>query len=246
MTRQDTTCFQIKKGTFHLLVCYDMVATCTSVDEGVSAINTFQPDLVFLDMEIGAEEGFEVLDKIADINFETIVVTMHPEYAKQAFRYNVTDFLTKPVQKELLKEAVERILNKQDTDIEQQLSELKSKINSLNKVGIRLADENDSLLLSIDEISYCESKGSRTIVHLTNGESHVATGSLGDFGKALEQKHFTRIHNQYLINLLHLKRYRRASQNVVMEGWSRPLSVSNNYKGKLIIWLRDITVRSNR
>lgn len=227
------------------MVCpeVDVIASCTNVTESVEAIRTFQPDLIFLDMDLGAEEGFEVLDHTQEFNFETIIVTMHSGYAKEAFKYQVTHFLTKPVQKEQLREAVERIIQNRHSNVEHQIQLLQDKIGRLHRIGIRLAEEPEIIFCSIDQISYCESNGSRTKVHFIDGRSYLANGNLGNFTSVLEGQHFVRIHHQYLINLLHLERYQRVTHNVMMRGEKRPLSVSNSYKGKLIIKIREMTIR---
>ena len=222
----------------------DVVSSCTNVQESVEAIKAYRPDLIFLDMELGAEDGFEVLQKTKDISFETIVVTVYPEYAKEAFKYNVAHFLTKPVQKEELAEAIQRISIDQASSIgiENQLKQLRNKVESINRIGIRLSDEPEIIFLSTHQINYCESNGNKTKIHLCNGEVYLANGTLGNFGKILETSHFIRVHHQYLINLLHLERYNRATSNVTVNGERRPLNVSNNYKGRLLIKLREITI----
>ena len=169
-------------------------------------------------------------------------VTVHTEYAKEAFKHKVLHFLTKPVQREELAEAIQRISTKRELGLEKRLQQLQEKVERLNRIGIRLSEEPEIIFLSTDQISYCESKGNKTIIYLSNGECHLANGTLGSFEKVLGVKHFIRVHHQYLINLLHLERYNRATSNVLVKGQKRPLNVSNNYKGKLLVRLREITI----
>jgi two-component system LytT family response regulator len=83
---------------------------------GIRVINTFQPDIVFLDIEMPGYSGLQILDFIApeQVNFELIFTTAYSEYAIKAFELNAIDYLLKPLRDEQVETAVakERGINK--------------------------------------------------------------------------------------------------------------------------------------
>ncbi|MBK7668410.1 MAG: response regulator [Sphingobacteriaceae bacterium] len=79
-----------------------------SVETAVKLINEKEPDLVFLDINLGDGSGFNVLEKTAFKNFKTIFVTAYDQYAIKAFKVSALDFLLKPVDLDELSEAVKK------------------------------------------------------------------------------------------------------------------------------------------
>src|SRR5687767_9936660 len=74
-----------------------IVAVCDSAKDGIEAVRRFQPDLVFLDIDMPEMTGFELLEQLNPITFEVIFTTAHEDYAIQAFKVNALDYLLKPV-----------------------------------------------------------------------------------------------------------------------------------------------------
>ena len=86
----------------------EVVATADSAETGKDVIETHHPDLVFLDIEMPQENGFQLLQKFEDRNFEVVFVTAHPEYAMKAIKFHPLDYLLKPVSLAELKMTVEK------------------------------------------------------------------------------------------------------------------------------------------
>ena len=76
------------------------VSEAATVQEAIQAMETFQPHLIFLDVQMNTENGFQLLDKLTGYQFEVIFVTAHHEFAVKAFRYNALDYLMKPIDSE--------------------------------------------------------------------------------------------------------------------------------------------------
>ncbi len=83
-----------------------------SVAEAVEGIGRLAPQIVFLDVHMGSEAGFEVLDRLDSTDFELIFTTAYQEYAVKAFRYSAIDYLIKPINAAELETAVRRALTK--------------------------------------------------------------------------------------------------------------------------------------
>jgi two-component system LytT family response regulator len=90
----------------------DLVAVCSSVNEGSEAILHYRPDLVFLDVEIAPSTGFDLLQNLNPISFEVIFTTAFDKYAVRAIKASALDFILKPVGKEELGLAIERFKQK--------------------------------------------------------------------------------------------------------------------------------------
>src|SRR6266704_1521334 len=79
---------------------------CNSAREGMMIIQKYQPDLIFLDVEMPRMNGFEMLEAIEEINFQVIFTTAHDQFAARAFRVSAVDYLLKPIDSEDLVSAV--------------------------------------------------------------------------------------------------------------------------------------------
>ena len=90
----------------------DIIATTTSSEEGVQLIQTQEIDLVFLDIEMPVLNGFDVLRSVDTLDFDVIFVTAYDQYAIKAFKYSAIDYLLKPIDKEELINAVNRVQKK--------------------------------------------------------------------------------------------------------------------------------------
>src|SRR5437870_9023887 len=83
----------------------------SNVQEGIAGIDAVAPALVFLDIEMNGETGFDLLRRIENRNFQIIFITAHDNYALKAFRFNAVDYLLKPIVLDELKEAVGKATN---------------------------------------------------------------------------------------------------------------------------------------
>src|ERR1700694_3905112 len=84
---------------------------CSSGDEGIISIQKYQPDLIFLDIEMPRMSGFDMLEKLQPFHFDVIFTTAYDQYAIRAFKYTALDYLLKPIDTEDLKKAVEKYLH---------------------------------------------------------------------------------------------------------------------------------------
>ena len=86
----------------------EIISSCASGEKGLMAIRKFQPDLVFLDVQMPHMTGFQLLEQLEVINFKVIFVTAFDQYAIKAIKFSALDYLVKPVDADELVEAIER------------------------------------------------------------------------------------------------------------------------------------------
>src|SRR5688500_7270266 len=94
---------------------------CYSGESALSAMLEQQPQIVFLDIEMPKMIGFEMLEKLPEINFEIIFTTSYDQYAIKAIRFSALDYLLKPVDREELQKAVQKVTQQQNHQLPQQL-----------------------------------------------------------------------------------------------------------------------------
>ncbi len=204
--------------------------------EAIALINKTKPDIVFLDVEMDDMNGFEVLERLDNTNFKVIFTTAYDKYAIQAIRFSALDYLLKPIQKNDLMAALERAKEQTNVVEKQQVSGLaeiaKNKPTQLERIGLTT---NDGLIFrNVKDIIHCESDRNYTLVHLINNEKLLVSKALKEIDETLEGSGFFRIHNSFLINLSHVKKYVRGDGGHVIMSNSKEINVSRSKKDEFL------------
>ncbi len=213
-----------------------VVAECTESEDGYLKIKELHPDLVFLDIEMPIMNGFQLLEKIGNINFSLVFVTAYDQFAVKAFRFSALDYLLKPIDGKDLKAAVDKA-EKRLWPQTQQLNLLKQQLQSDAKVlpdKIALPYQNGVTFAEIKNVVYCESDNNYTRIHTVDGNHYMVAKTLGDIQEVLEERNFLRVHRQYLVNLNHIKKYVRGEGNYLVLSNNQSIPVARNQKDKLI------------
>lgn len=187
-------------------------ALAESVEEGVKQIHKYNPQLVFLDIEMPIENGFELFKYFDHFHFDVVFTTAYKQFAIKAIKYSALDYLLKPINFIDLREAISRLEQKMDLDQKQERIEtlisnlsigedIRSKIALPTMEGFRLE--------MINSIIYCEADENYTKIHLTSGEMLLVPRTLKVIEELLPSSHFFRIHKSYLINLNFVKNYKK-------------------------------------
>ena len=148
----------------------EIISTAHSGTEALKKIQTSHPQLVFLDIEMPNMNGFQLLEQLSKIDFELIFTTSYDQYAIKAFKFSAIDYLLKPVDREELEKAVEKVSKKLTNNINQQLDILLQKINqpSAPVQKIALPTMQGLELVSIDSIINCSANSNYTEFFLTD------------------------------------------------------------------------------
>lgn len=199
------------------------------VATGLQKINSFKPDIVFLDVEMGDGTGFDLMNKISNPAFQLIFTTAHNKYAIQAFKCSAIDYLLKPVDftelENSLKKANENIstgsLSKQMAVLMQQLS---TKENTDKQIVLK--DSEASYFVKVADILYCEAEGSYTKFYLQNNTPVVISKNLSIYEELLALYGFIRTHHSYLVNPVKIKMYDKTDGGTLIlhSGHSVPIS----------------------
>ncbi|GHC43254.1 LytR/AlgR family response regulator transcription factor [Ulvibacter litoralis] len=216
-----------------LLVPYEstiqLLGTYTTVDDGIKAIEAVQPDVVFLDIQIHDQTGFDLLDKLATIPFEVIFTTAHNNYAIDAFKYSALDYLLKPITKidfdaAVLKFQKKNSLEETTNKLKVLFHNLSTQTEGLKKMAIPTLD--GFVFVAISEIIRCESDGNYTHITLKNGEHLTASKTLKHFEDVLPTLNFFRIHKSHLINLNYVEKYLKGKGGYVQMNDGKNIEVA--------------------
>jgi len=205
----------------------EVVAMCANGKEGIRAIETHRPDLVFLDIEMPGMNGFEMLEQCHNHDFEVIFTTAYNEYAIQAIRHSALDYLLKPIDKDELVNALERARQIKKTKPADRVTELLELISVKKDFGqIALPTFEGLMMVNTSDILYCESESAYTRFYMVDKKCITISKVLKDAETLLADKGFFRVHNSYLINLRYISKYIRGNGGEVImnDGKSIPVS----------------------
>lgn len=216
----------------------EILAVATDIDKAFLLINELKPDIVFLDVQIGTQTGFELLQKFSKVDFSVIFTTAHEQYAVRAFKFSATDYLMKPIIAEELTDAVSKVLNIQkdkdrDMDIRMLLHNLHHELKPGNK-KIAIPTLTGYHLIQVEDIIRCQSDVNYTIVHFTNQPKVVVSKTLREFENMLEPHGFIRLHHSHLVNPAYIKEYHKGKGGYVILNDKSEIEVSVRKKEVLM------------
>jgi two-component system LytT family response regulator len=199
----------------------EVTGTAANATEARTIIAAVNPDVVFLDISMPGENGFELLESLPDRKFQVIFVTAHSEFAMQAIKASAVDYVLKPVNIDNLIAAVSKvqqrlIKNTSFADDQYLLNELLRNIKSKEApTKIALPQLGGYTFLDINQIVSLQADSNYTIIHKKDMHKMVVTRTLKDFEDILDSNLFLRVHKSYIINLSCVKEYSTADGGMV-------------------------------
>jgi len=207
----------------------ELLGTFQKPEEAIQFLQKKQPDLLFLDIEMPRMTGFELLGKLAAVNFQVIFVTAYSEYALEAFKNNAVDYVLKPVDNNELSSAVDKAIaiihEKKETQANENLVKLLSEtLNQNNKLIVPTS--KGMSFIPQEEVMHLEGYEGYTRIHLIDETVILSSYSLGKFEKMLG-KTFFKCHKSHIINVPKVRSFENEGY-VVLENEHRvPISRAN-------------------
>ncbi|MEO6820751.1 MAG: response regulator [Ginsengibacter sp.] len=173
----------------------EVIGEAANANEGIQKIETLNPDLIFLDIQMPGKTGFEMLTEL-DKAPSVIFVTAYDEFALKAFEVNAMDYLMKPVEPKRLAEALSKVRLKEEEEL-----------LSYNRRG--LLGENDQVFVKdgercwfvkLSEVRLFESVGNYAKVFFGSHKPLILK-SLNALEEKLDEKVFFRANRKHIINL---------------------------------------------
>lgn len=185
-----------------------VIATAQNAIDGKEAIQRKNPQLIFLDIQMPGQNGFDLLRSLQDFSFELIFVTAFDQYGIQAVKFAAIDYLLKPVSISELCEAVARASKKikekqQNMHLENLLHVLQHQANTeIHRIALPALKETRFILPK--DILYCEASNNYTSFTLQSGEKLVISKPIYEYEPLLQQYGFIRCHQSWLVNKRHV------------------------------------------
>lgn len=206
--------------------------------KGKEALINEKPDVLFLDIEMPTMNGFDLLLHLPSIEFEVVFVTAFDQFALKAFDFSAIDYLLKPIRKEKLLQAVQKVKNHQmdklaKENLEALIHNILIQTNHTHE-HIALPTNEGFSFVKISDILFLEADSNYTWLNLTNHQKMLVSKSLGEIEKLLPASTFCRIHKTFVTNTQHLERYIRGQGGVLVMKDGSQLPVSRTYKEHLL------------
>ena len=217
----------------------ELIGVYSSPIEGLAAIKNEKPDLVFLDIEMPKMNGFQLLKSIDKVDFGVIFTTAFDQFAVQAFKVSAVDYLVKPIDDDELKLAVEKGEKRNPKSSAVSVEFLLEQMQE-NKLSDRLflPTLNGLEFIEKELVVRCESDSNYTTVFLKNEDKMVISKTLKEFEDLLPEKHFFRVHNSHIINLLYVQKYVRGDGGHLVMKNGNIVPVSRAKKQLLLEYLQ--------
>lgn len=214
-----------------------LLPSARTVEQAIALIDREHPELIFLDIKLGNQTGFDLLEKTAFKDFHIIFVTAYSQYALKAIKTSAIDYLLKPVNRNELMLAIEKVKKREAIELDHvvlkrfgQLIENASKVKA-RKISIPTAEGYEllpvaDLLYLVADRNYCE-------VYLKSGTKKITTRHLGSFEESLPD-HFVRIHKSNMVNVHEVVLYSPGNGGFVKMSNGKRLEVSRRRRKTLL------------
>lgn len=209
----------------------EVIALASSAEEARKLIEKHQPQLLFLDINMPNEDGFELLESIEQKNFSVIFITAHNQFALKALKAGAIDYIEKPIDIEDLQEAVAKVKNKSAGAGQLDFGLIKSMLedykNDSKTDTIAIPTLSGYEIIRTEDIVHLEADESYTKIFLSNGKKCVSSMTIARYEKVLDENTFYRIHKSHIINTRHhLKEFNRHEGNLAImdDGSSIPVA----------------------
>ena len=211
----------------------DVLGEASNVDEGLELIRNTQLDLVFLDVEMPYGNAFDLLEKVGDVDFETVFVTAYNHYAIDALNAHASYYLMKPISIDELIKAVDYVL-----EIKRKEEALQNEVlvpKSATVQGkITLPQQDGFDVIETADILYCKADDNYTEIYLNNNKKKVISKTLKYFEDLLNDHGFARVHKSYLVNVNEITKYVKGKGGSVVLSNGKQIMVSASKKAKLL------------
>jgi two-component system LytT family response regulator len=215
----------------------EVIGEAASPVEALKLIRQLQPDLLFLDIEMGAESGFDLLRSLNGAQtFEVIFVTAFDKYGIQAVKACAIDYLLKPINILELTSAVDKAL--QHIGPKKENLRLKELISNFDRgedeqrIAISMADKIE--FVAINNIIRLQAEGNYTHIHLNNGKKYMVSKTLKDYDDLLVPFGFLRTHQSHLVNFKKIASYVKTEGGFIVMSDGSQVPVSRMKKDEIL------------
>jgi two-component system, LytTR family, response regulator len=217
---------------------FRVVSEADSVESAIAVTTTTAPEVLYLDIQLGARSGFEVLEGLRGVASPLVIFsTAYSEHAVRAFEVQALDYLLKPYDRERFLQSISRVrtaLADPDRSVfEEQVRRLLASVSGRPAVArqILVRDGERAFFVAVDEIQRVAAAGNYVEVH-TAGKIHLVRDSLSEFIAQLDPAEFLRVHRSHVVRVSFIAELRplfHGDYELVLRDGQR-LGLSRRYK----------------
>jgi len=213
---------------------------CYSAASALASVKDQKPQILFLDIEMPHMNGFELLEKLPEIDFGLIFTTSYDQYAIKAIRFSALDYLLKPINHDELRKAVQKVRQQAIHPLPQQLEILLEKLrhqpSGIHKIALPTMEGLQ--LIPVDSIISCVSDSNYSILLLKGKQKLTISRTLKETEEILEEHSFLRVHNSSIVNLNEINKYIKGEGGYLIMSDGSTVDVSRSKKETLLKKLR--------
>jgi two-component system LytT family response regulator len=215
----------------------EVIASSTNAIEGIKFINNYQPDIVFLDINMPILDGFQVLDNLDFKQFSLVFTTAHSEFGLKALKNGAVDYLLKPINIGELQLTIERIKNTRRHPVHKIDLGLLLDLIHVDAFKISVPTRNSVEYVFAKDIVYIEADNHNSKVTLANLNNEILSlKALKDYEVNLckADSFFIRLHNSFIVNVNFVHRYLKENGGYIVTQNNKKIPVSKNKKTELL------------
>src|SRR5450432_3605976 len=213
---------------------------CYSASAALQSIREKKPQILFLDIEMPHMNGFELLEKLHEVDFKLIFTTSYDQYAIKAIHFSALDYLLKPIDREELTQAVakvsKRLQSPSDLQLELLLQKFSTSRSPIKKIALPTMEGLQ--MVEIDSIISCSSDSNYTNFFLRNNKKLTASRTMKDVEELLSDYSFLRVHNSFMVNLNEIHKYIKGEGGYLVMSDGTNIDVSRSRKEMLLLKLQ--------
>ncbi len=213
------------------------ITEASDVDSAIKVINEIIPDVLILDISLGEETGFDILQQLNHVDFKIIFITAYEQFAIKAIKFSALDYLIKPVNPKELIEAISnasKMLERDQTELKLNalLSNIENISNGVKKIILKTAES--IFLVNIQDIVRCESDDCYTIFYLTDRKKIMVSKTLKEYEELLSDYGFFRSHQSHMVNLYYMARFDKHDGGTIFMKDDTKVPVSSRKRSSLL------------
>ncbi len=214
-----------------------IIGTSCNIKDALEKINKMSPDVLFLDIQIGNDTGFELLEKISDRDINIIFTTAYNQYAVHAFKCMAIDYLLKPIDADDLYQSVQKLTNKYEKEnitkkMDLLLQNISIKDHQEKTLAIPTINGYD--FVKVSDIMRCDSNINYTTIFLISGKKITVAKTLKEFEEILSFAGFFRVHNSHLINMVYMQSYNKGKTGKIKLSDGSEVDVSSRRRNTFL------------
>jgi len=218
----------------------EIIGTYYHPERAISGIRKMKPDVIFLDIEMPGMNGFQLLEKMEEFDFEVIFVTAYNEYMLNALRISALDYLLKPVDTEELKNALTRLrkknlLHENALHTKEQLELLGDTLKEQHAPKrLALASLQGIVFLKINEIVRVEALSNYSTFYLISKQKIMVSKTLKEFEPVLSMQNFFRVNRSCIVNTDYIVKYKNEDGGIIELQDGTEVGVGPHRKNELV------------